>query len=122
MTRCALHSFIFVLRICVCPLKKVVCDLKIVAFDLKFFVGRLKICASVLKFCVYVLKIVVCVLNFFACLLKKCADLAGPREDRDRAAGIKKSILGRGRGYRNIGSRNVPRIGWIAPEQSMSRI
>ena len=98
------------------------CDLKIVAFDLNFFVGRLKICASVLKFCVYVLKIVVCVLKYCACLLKICAYLAGPLEDRDRAAGIKKSILGRGRGYRNIGSRNVPRIGWIAPEQSMSRI
>ena len=58
--------------------------LKIVAFDLKICVGRLKFCASVLNFCVYVLKI--------------CAYLAGPREDRDRAAGIKKSILGRGRG------------------------
>ena len=50
---------LFVLRICVCPLKKVVRDLKIVAFDLKICVGRLKFCASVLKFCVYVLKIVV---------------------------------------------------------------
>jgi hypothetical protein len=41
--------------------------------------------------------------------------------DRDRAAGIKKSILGRGMGYRNIGSRNVPRIRWIALEQSTIR-
>jgi len=121
-------SYVFVLRICVYPLKKVVYVLKIVAFDLKICVKRLKICASVLKFCVYVLKIVVCVLKicvcllkFCACLLKICAYLAGPLEDRDRAAGIKKSILGRGRGYRNIGSRKVPRIRWIAPEQSMNK-
>ena len=104
------------------------CDLKIVAFDLKIFVGRLKICASVLKFCVYVLKIVacvlkicVCLLNIFACLLKICGHLAGRQEDQDREAGIKKSILGRGRGYRNIGSRYVPRISWIVLKQSLMR-
>ena len=48
---------------------------------------------------------ILCLLTEILCIL------AGPLEDRDRAAGIKKSILGRGRGYRNIGSRNVPRIG-----------
>ena len=67
------------------------------------------------------LEICVCLLKFCTCLLKFCAYLAGPLEDLDRAAGIKKSILGRGRGYLNIGSRNVTRIRWIAPEQSMSR-
>ena len=73
--------FVFVLRICVCSLKNVVYILKNVAC---------------------VLKICVCLLNFFACLLKICVHLAGRQEDRDRKAGIKESILGRGRGYRNI--------------------
>ncbi len=102
--------------------------MKIVACDLKIGVRLLNFCASVLKFGVYVLKIVacvlnicVCLLNFCACLLKICVHLAGRQEDRDRDAWIKKSILGRGRGYRNIGSRYVPRIRWIALEQSMIR-
>ncbi len=107
--------------------------MKIVACDLKICVRLLNFCASVLKFGVYVLKIVacvlkivacvlifcVCLLNFCACLLKICVHLAGRQEDRDRDAGIKKSILGRGMGYRNIRSRYVPRIRWIALEQSM---
>ncbi len=125
MRRCSI-LFVFVLRICVCPLKKVVYVLKIVAGDLKRCVSLLNCFDSVLKIGVYVLKIVACVLDicvclliFFACLLKICVHLAGRQEDRDPDAGIKKSILGRGRGYRNIGIRYVPRIRWIAPEQSL---
>jgi hypothetical protein len=76
MSRCSI-LFVFVLRIFVCYLKNVVYILKIVA--------------CVLKLCV-------CLLNIFTCLLKICVHLAGRQEDRDREAGIKKSILGRGRG------------------------
>ncbi len=89
-----------------CPLKKVVYDLKIVEFDLKICVGRLNFCASDLKYCVYVLKIVVCV-------LKICAYLAGPREDRDRAVGIKNPFWG---GVGGIGISEVetyPELGGL---------
>jgi hypothetical protein len=81
-------------------------DLKIVEFDLKICVRRLNFRASVLKYCVYVLKIVVYV-------LKICAYLAGPREDRDRAAGIKKSILGRGRGIGISEVETYPELGGL---------
>jgi hypothetical protein len=113
----------------VCSLKNVVYVLKIVACDLKICVSLLNIFVCVLKNVVCVLKIVacvlkicVCLLNFFACLLKFCVHLAGRQEDRDREAGIKKPILGLGRGYRNIGSRYVPRISWIVLKQSLLSI
>ncbi len=128
MSRCSI-LFVFVLRICVCSLKNVVYVLKIVACDLKNCVNLLNIFVCVLKNVVYVLKIVACILkicvyllNFFACLLKICVHLAGRQEDRDREAGIKKSIFGRGRGYQNIGTRYVPIISWIVLKQSLLSI
>jgi hypothetical protein len=100
----------------------VVCDLKICVSLLNIFVCVLKNVVYVLKIVACVLKIYVCLLNFFACLLKICVHLAGRQEDRDREAGIKKSILGLGRGYQNIGSRYVPRISWIVLKQSLLSI
>ncbi len=87
-----------------CSILFVACDLKMCVSLLTIFVCVLKNVVYFLKIVACVLKICVCLLNFFVCLLKICVHLAGRQEDRDREAGIKKSILERGRG---IGTSEV---------------
>ncbi len=80
----------------------------------------LKNVVYVLKNVVYVLKIVACLLKNVVCLLKIVVLIwQAARSSGTRKPGLKIHF---GAGYRNTGSRYVPRIGWIVDARHLKKV